>query len=212
MKFLFVLVFVMFNYVSADEMQRIESIVKDISKLRGDYEVSQNELNACRAKLDEEKKRNEALTKEFNLYSSFTKNEIESLKNQLKEAKLSIKNKESKINNSDNEKSKNEENCLNNQIISDENQFPQLKMKDKYKDLEMEFFKATSFRLTKKSTIYDSVNGNKIDEWDGMSSFTSNQKTKDWIKITGYFINKKWTKADKALWVKMSDIKSRNKE
>jgi len=69
MKFLLVLVFVLNLY--ADEIQRIDSIVKDITKLRINYQKSQKELNLC-------------------------KNRVKTLENKLKIANNLLKTKEKK--------------------------------------------------------------------------------------------------------------------
>lgn len=58
------------------------------------------------------------------------------------------------------------------------------------------------FRIKGESSIYNTVDGDVIEIWEDKRSFTSNVSKGDWIKITGFFINKIWTKANNALWVK----------
>ena len=41
-----------------------------------------------------------------------------------------------------------------------------------------------------------------IYKWENKSSFTSSLMTENWIKITGYFVDKQWKKAAEELWVK----------
>ena len=54
--------------------------------------------------------------------------------------------------------------------------------------------------------IYDGINGKNIDKWVKNTSFTSNKKSANWIQISGYFIDKKWTKAKKQMWVKKAQV------
>ena len=70
--------------------------------------------------------------------------------------------------------------------------------------------KASAYRLNKNAFIYNDVNGKKIDEWEKGTSFTSNQRTDKFIKITGYFKNKQWVKAKKSLWIHVNDAFKRD--
>ncbi len=171
MKFLLVLVF-MLNILDADEIHRINSIVKDITKLRINYQKSQKELNLC-------------------------KNRVKTLENKLKIANNLLKTKESKI-----VKVKVKEiKYLKNK----ENIFPKLKMRTK-----IIYTKANTYRLKRNAFIYNAVNGKKIDEWEKGTSFTSNQKTDKFIKITGYFRNKQWMKVENLLWIHSNDAFKRD--
>ena len=163
MKFLIILIFIM--NINADEVQRIDSIVKDITQLRIDYEKSQKKLKIC-------------------------KNRVKYLENELQLAKNLLKTKEIK-----------KLICLGN----DENSFPELKMRKK-----IMYTKANTYRTNKKAFIYNDIYGKKIDEWDKGTSFTSNQKSEKFIKITGYFENKVWVKAQKPLWIKSDDAYKRD--
>lgn len=70
---------------------------------------------------------------------------------------------------------------------------------------KLERFKASAFRLNKDAPVYDAVNGEKLYEWEKGTSFTSSIKTQNWIKITGYFIDKAWVRSSKEMWLKASD-------
>jgi len=96
-------------------------------------------------------------------------------------------------------------------LRKEENYFPKLMMKDKFvKDnQELLIFKARAYHLKYDSIIYDKINGKKISKWEKSTSFTSSVKTKSWIKITGYFINRKWTKAKKEMWVKIQQVEKK---
>jgi len=88
--------------------------------------------------------------------------------------------------------------------------FPKLIMKDKFvNNNDIIKFKAASFRLKYESIVYDGIDGNMIDKWDVLTSFTANTKTKSWIKISGYFVNKKWTPAKKEMWVKIQQVEKK---
>ncbi|HIP54374.1 MAG TPA: hypothetical protein EYH11_02755 [Sulfurimonas autotrophica] len=69
---------------------------------------------------------------------------------------------------------------------------------------------ASTYRTTTKAFIYNDINGEKIDEWEKGTSFTSNQKSENFIKITGYFKNRVWVKAKKPLWIKSDDAYQRD--
>jgi len=170
MKFLIVVIFIL--NINADEIQRIDSIVKDIAQLRIDYQKSQKELN---------------------MY----KNRVYNLENELKIAYSLLKIKEKKLSKTKQKKVI----CLSN----DENSFPKLAMRKK-----IFHTKASTYRTTTKAFIYNDINGKKIDEWEKGISFTSNQKSENFIKITGYFENKVWVKAKKSLWIKSDDAYQRD--
>jgi regulator of replication initiation timing len=68
-------------------------------------------------------------------------------------------------------------------------------------------FKASPFRLKNEAIIYDNFENPKpLMRWEAGRSFTSNQRTQGWIKITGYFKNKVWQAAAQELWVRESDV------
>jgi len=48
-----------------------------------------------------------------------------------------------------------------------------------------------------------------LEQWEKHTSFTSNVKSKNRIKITGYFVNKKWRKASKEMWVDLACIEQK---
>lgn len=170
MRLLFIVIFTL--SLHADEIQRIDSIVEDITKLRMDYKKSQEELKIC-------------------------KNKIKTLENQLEIANNILKTKDkNKVKTKLKEKK-----CL----VTQENSFPKLKMRTK-----LIHTKASAYRLSKNAPIYSGINGEKIDEWEKGTSFTSNQRTGKFIKITGYFIHKKWVKSKKPLWVNADDAYKRD--
>jgi hypothetical protein len=92
---------------------------------------------------------------------------------------------------------------LKNQTIN-ENKFPNLTMKAKSNQTQ-----AASYRLNKNAKIYDGVNGNVLEKWEEKTSFTSNFKSGDWIKVTGYFVNQIWQRSSRELWIKAQDANQR---
>ncbi|MDF1877121.1 hypothetical protein JHD47_04765 [Sulfurimonas sp. SAG-AH-194-L11] len=207
MKQLFTFFILCFTLLNADEVQRIESIVNDISKLRSDYTRVQSSLVEMEVRLEEEKEQNKIFQQEVKLY----KNQILSLKNEIKSLNNAIKLKEKeKIVEKVIKKIVVVEKCLNKQTITEDNKFPSLLMKEQYKTDAPDDI-AYSYRVKRDAPIYDSIDGLEIDEWEKMTSFTSNERTKQWIKITGYFVNKVWRASVKDMWIKSSDALKRDR-
>jgi len=208
MKIVLVLLTFSLSCMAADELTRIETIVKDITKLKTDYADLEVENSKYKSALISTQNENDVLRTNLKLYSNYEakdkayKKEIEALKDELKTLNLRFK-----------------------KLQADKNEFPQLQMKKKYQkkpepkkevvvteitdDGEIVFFEATTFRVNKDAKIFDGIYGIEIDIWDKSTSFTSNQKTSEWIKITGYFVNKTWQSAPKEMWVKASDADKR---
>jgi len=192
MKIIFT-VLLLLSFLKADEIDRIDSIVLEITNLRADYKVCKKELGTKKtqkivaitdSKDDEIKK----------LYLIIEKLEKQLLfnNNLLKTEEIMIK--------------KLKKSCKKVNIKSKDNLFPKLMMKKEYKKESIVNFKASSFHLLNDSIIYDKINGAKVDKWVKNTSFTSSVKTENWIKITGYFINKKWTSAKKELWIELNKV------
>ena len=101
-------------------------------------------------------------------------------------------------------------------ICVDDNPFPKLMPKKKKIKPVIEKKMTSSltqlpgvFRINGESTIYDKLNGKAIEIWEDTRSFTSNIYADEWVRITGYFVNKKWQKAKNELWVKREDVLKR---
>ncbi len=212
MKLLFTFLIIYFSMLNAGEIQRIESIVNDISKLRSDYIKEQNNLIEMEIKFEEEKEKNQILHQDLKLYSNYTekekeyKNRIKSLENKIDYLNKSLKsNKKNKIKTRVIVKK-----YLNNQSIHEENTFPRLLMKEQYKTDTKDTI-AYAYRVKIEANIYDAIDGKKIDVWEKLTSFTSNQRKEKWIKITGYFIDKVWRPSSKDMWVKSADTVVRDR-
>jgi len=237
MKFLLITIFFI-TCVQADEINRIESIVQDITELRSDYEVCQNKLKALidedrttanvtlsntteestckKEKVSAEyykalwmKEKNRILLSTQNKSIKSEKkidkiiktkdNEILALK---KEYLKKIKSKDEKIKSLESAlKSLKKKSTLSSTTCENENSFPKLVMKEKYEKIEIQNSIGT-YRLKVDSDIYNRIDGKVVDSWERGVSFTSSKSSKNWLKITGYFVNKKWTPAIKNMWIK----------
>jgi len=194
----------LFISLNANEIKRIETIVNEITQLRLEYSqcqealVSQSKSDLKSTKEENYKKIIKDLNKQIERYKKDLKIKDETIK------KLSLK----ELN-----KAKTKENNLNNMDFNkckSTNSFPKLMMKEKFQNKEpLEFFPASAFRFNKQSAVYDAIDGDIIETWEEHTSFTSNQRTKNWVKITGYFVDKVWQGATQELWVKSSDVTKR---
>jgi len=183
MRYIVALLFISFMELSGDEIQRIDSIVEDISKLRDSYDKSQDELQRCRYSLKDEQEKNVLLLKEIDGDTKSTPTDVKIYQNEIETLKIKIAELQKRL---------------------ETNKFPKLVMKDENSKLIT--FKAATFKLNKDADIYDSVDGLKIDRWEDKTTFTSNQKKAGYIKITGYFVDRVWQPSDKELWIKESDV------
>jgi predicted RNase H-like nuclease (RuvC/YqgF family) len=262
-KYITVYLFVLIS-LSASEIDRMESIVKDIEKLRQEHHLclekleSQNnnsEVDTLQKKLKEqnllyfqEKEKNailqekiEALQNRFSTLEKQIKDtkpqvtkeskqtldaveqkELQSLKNNyektLKQYKKTIKTLKAQIDQTKKPQASKE-------ICKDDNPFPALLMKKAKKETKLQNTKTNSevdakkqiqepqiiqtvpstYRLNKESKIYDKANGKEVTIWEKSSSFTSKAMTKEWIKISGYFVDKQWVEAKVDLWVEKTN-------
>jgi len=102
-------------------------------------------------------------------------------------------------------KKKNSPQCNKEQ----ENPFPHLlltkEQKDKYNAIRQT--EAFTYRFIKDAPLYKGYDTQVIiANWEKGRSFTSNMRTQSRIKITGYFVNKIWKKANKDMWVAVDNI------
>lgn len=200
MRSIFLILSLFFLSAGADEIERIERVLLDITQLRQSYDKSQEELSLCSVKLTDEKQKNAILLQELKK----VENEVEDLKNQIKK----IKNSEKK------EKVKKVfikekiEICEDNQI-KESGGFPKLQLRKEFLDTKERDTTAYTYRLQKESSIFDAIDGEVIEQWESQTSFTSSLRVGDWIKITGYFTDRVWHKAQRELWVKADNAKQR---
>jgi len=254
----FILIALFFTSITyADGIQRIETIVEDIAKLRTyNEECEENKYNnmsnisvgvstsisrdkqiipECNLEAEKVEKqkslpqnKKEALVQNSDAYAALVRKKnnlekkIKELKKKLQKEKKLCKIKdygEKNFEKSNKEKkaktkektSFNLKNLSRDIICKEDNYFPKLMMKKKYQNTipiseKIISFKATSFHLKDDSNIYDYPNKNIVDRWEKNRTFTSNKKTLDWIKISGKFLDKRWTKVRDALWIKKDDV------
>lgn len=94
--------------------------------------------------------------------------------------------------------------------IADREEVPNSLEESMYEDVhEVVLEKGRTYRLKNESAVYDAPGGNVIAVWEEKTSFTSNIYKGQWIKITGHFINMKWTKSAEEMWVKEKDTVKR---
>jgi myosin heavy subunit len=84
--------------------------------------------------------------------------------------------------------------------VEENHTIQEVKVSDPAKKIVSE--KASVYRIKNEASVYDAINGNVVAIWEKKTSFTSNVIQGEWIKITGYFVDKKWKRAQKELWVK----------
>lgn len=64
----------------------------------------------------------------------------------------------------------------------------------------------SAYRMATNAAVYNAPGGSVVDTWEARRSFTSGTEVNGWVKITGYFVNRVWQRADQDLWVKESDV------
>ena len=90
--------------------------------------------------------------------------------------------------------------------VVDKEEVPNSLEESMYDDVqEVVLEKGRTYRLKHESAIYDAPGGNVIAVWEAKTSFTSNIYKGKWIKITGHFINMKWTRSAEEMWIKVKD-------
>jgi hypothetical protein len=181
MKFILISLFLIFS-LYGDEIQRLESIVKEITKLRVDYEECRREL---------EDKQNVKMGVKV-----LADNENKNYKELLKIKDKKIKTLENEL------KRRKKTRVIVKKQYENSNKFPKLTVKHKFIEKKPKKPKRASiYRLKEDSDIYNKISGTKIQRWEKGRSFTSNKMSKNWIKITGYFVDKQWTKAKYGMWI-----------
>jgi len=103
-----------------------------------------------------------------------------------------------------------EEKCkaLEDEIKSLKNQINELK-KSKKSTMEESLvsFSPTTFQTQKEAPLYPSAKSREVVEyWEKGRSFTAYQKQGERIRISGYFVEKVWQKAEGDLWIDAADV------
>lgn len=239
-----------------NEVERIESIVNDVTKLRNNYETCKAELGRMGAAQPEGHQKLEALQREIGMQRELYEREIERMKQELdasekkiallgeslQEAKAQIGTPQPECTPLVAEPSKVPEcRCPEVQKVyvkgdplpcPDPNPFPKLLMKEEYRAMKQNgalsstpaedvhslrqddvvasevivqkstYFKACAFRIKEDAEIYDAPGGKVIATWEARTSFTSGERRGEWIRITGYFVERKWQPTgEQKMWV-----------
>ncbi|MEA3374376.1 MAG: hypothetical protein U9Q62_11890 [Campylobacterota bacterium] len=231
-----------------NEVERIESIVNDVTKLRQNYEGCRAQLAAVeRGEGGNSDEKMLALQREIQSQRDLYEREIERMKNELivSEKKLvlvtrSLKDAKEKkgeykqhLNAQQQVAGKQKSTQVKTVYVTadaascpDPNPFPKLLMKKEYTAMKSNgtlkssagkeavekrtHFKARAFRMKNRARVYDAPKGKVIATWEAKTSFTSGEKEGDWIRITGYFIDKKWRpNRDREMWVEKKNTISR---
>lgn len=196
----FLFISLLFSFSFADEIKRIESIVKDISELRYQYDRCQNKLNLIKNK----KLTNQTQKHKYSNNDENYKQKITNLQIQIEKYKNIVIAKNKEI-----QKLKKLKKTLDRP-----NEFPKLILKKEYAKYKIVSTKASTYRLKNKANIYSSINGNKVKNWEAGVSFTTNikatQNSKDsWLRVTGFFVNGSWMRAPSPMWLKAKHAKKR---
>ncbi len=198
MKILFsFFVLVSLLHSSSSEIGIIEEVVDDITQLKNDYKVCRedlknrfvktdyNELEKYQVLLKKEKLKNQKMLEDMKWFTKTIEtleNDLNKKKEELSKVKLVQKKKKT--------------------ILVDK------KLPKKVETIEI--IKPSTFRLKSDAFIYDKIDGTKLDKWRKNRTFTTNIKSQNWVKITGYFVKKTWKKAQKDMWIKSSRVFKRN--
>ncbi|NWF67185.1 MAG: hypothetical protein HXX81_06930 [Campylobacterales bacterium] len=68
-----------------------------------------------------------------------------------------------------------------------------------------EYFDASTYQLTQNSDIFAN-DGAKVGHWIRGFKFTSKSKKDGYLKVSGYFVNKKWTQAEDDIFVPLEYV------
>lgn len=207
MKIIFT-VLIILSLLNSDEIKRLEAIVVEISQLRTNYEECKSELEVNQKSRAEDI--NSDLVNKIEKLEKLVKNQQKLLKSKEivdKNQQKLLKSKEIAL----------KSQCKKSTLESEKETFPKLIMKSEYQnknsnDDTIINFKPITFHLIRDSIIYDAVDGEQIDKWEKNTSFTSGVKTENWVKITGYFVDRKWRRAQKEMWVELLNATRKNIE
>ena len=205
---------------SADEIARINALASEVKKLRVGYDACMEELQLIQnrkiASKTSEVQKSKLRTLEEKIALLDANNTHLKEENRLLRKELEKLRKIKAIMEKDLENQK--KSALQREMKEEKN--PQvvvvqksdaqhLVLKDSkvkiLKEVKIHTTKPKTFRTLHEASIYDAPNKNMIAKWEKGKSFTSYIEAGDWIKITGYFINRKWVPAQKELWIRKSD-------
>ena len=141
------------------------------------------------------------------------KQEIETLKQKIDNLEIKtdkIDELEMKLNDISQKQAVIQKTITNNQVLSKlaslNKEIAMLKNKDKLTTFDYIVIHPITLITIKKVNIYSSYkNGKIIKSWPKQTTFTSYKEKNGFVKVTGYFIHKKWVENNKAWWIKKED-------
>lgn len=219
--------------LSANEIERIESIVNDVTKLRTNYEVCQQKLMVAEAEVKSGVKVNGSSQNDAHADKiAALEQALEASRKNERLSERSLEHANTQIAQLQKLVSEQKRHIAVLSDVRDErvvtktvevpkpcpdpNPFPKLMMKDTApasqngvkgvaQKGETVYFKACAFRVTEDADIYDAPGGKVTERWEAQTSFTSNRKRDGWVRITGYFVEGTWRPSrERTLWVKES--------
>lgn len=75
-------------------------------------------------------------------------------------------------------------------------------------DYTLKKFEPTTFKIIKTSPVLESPNGKKLGQWESGKKFTAFSIAGKWIKVSGIFLNKKWTQLPRPIWVDKDNVRA----
>jgi len=177
--------------LGANDIKRVEYIVEDIENLKKDYRQCIDLLNLA----NEENGCSE--TKLLKKLQNENKNQKKLLRKREKEI-ISLNKKYKRL------LAKSKVKPYLPTLLNEKSNTKFSKVSDNKNGIYK--FKASAFRLISDAKIYNKPNGLLLDVWEKNRSFTSGERTKNWIKITGYFVDKIWRKSKEDYWVRDNKV------
>ena len=140
---------------------------------------------------------------------------IENIQMQLEENKKEIQNLKTEIDNIKEKINKKSDNSDENKEVNTKIEKIVLKLselnnkiKKNQECLDYIVINPTTFRTIDKTNIYNKPDKNSkvIFIWDKHTTFTSYKEKNGFVKVTGYFVDGKWTANNKSWWINKKDI------
>ncbi len=198
MKKTFLTLGVLLSLSNADEISRINALVTEVHKLRVGYDSCQEQLQMLQKQKPTCKKTNK---KEYEVLRKKVSSLDENI-TRLQKENDALRTKLAKVQKEKEALEKSLKNQKKALVHEDSNKQENIKNE---KQIQTHITKPKTFRTLREAYIYDAPKGKVVAKWEKGRSFTSYMDAGEWVKITGYFINKKWTPAQKELWIKRAD-------
>jgi len=185
---------------SSTEIEIVEEAVDNITKLKNDYKICQEDLKNRFVKTD---------YKELEKYKILLKKEKAKNVKMLKDMEWFTQT----IEKLENDLNKNKKELADIKAYKNikTSKLKQIAAKSIIQHIVLT--KPATFHLISDANIYkklhNKINGVKIYRWTKNRTFTSNIRSENWIKITGYFVGRKWKKAKNSIWIQASKVVKR---